>query len=182
MNCTYNKCLNWLILILNIKHLLPGPPFLFGSVLALMAILIIWLIPSDAKTPILLSSRTNKEKTVVKLGNTSNTYNRSSSTSSMNITAATGLLSPEAGNHSAHHDTLSNSQELEPFLLNEMQTKSLLQSSTSMGANSNALNSILMPSSLLSNTSSQANSDGTSTHTGSNNFLLNNSNYINEGT
>jgi hypothetical protein len=152
-----------------------------------MAILIIWLIPSDAKTPILLSSRTNKEKTVVKLGNTSNTYNRSSSTSSMNITAATGLLSPEADNHSTHHDTLSNSQELEPFLLNEMQTKSLLQSSTSsqmmtaMGANSNASNNILMPSSLMSNTSSQANLDGTSIHTGSNNFLLNNSNYINEG-
>jgi hypothetical protein len=154
---------------------------LFGSVLALMAILIIWLIPSDAKTPILLTSRTNKEKTVVKLGNTSNTYNRSSSTSSMNITAATGLLSQEAGNHSTH-DILSNSQELEPFLLNEMQTKSLLQSSTSqMAANSNASNNILMPSSLMSNTSSQANSDGTSTQTGSNNFLLNNSNYINEG-
>ena len=162
-----------------------------------MAILIIWLIPSDSKTPILLSSRANKEKTVVKLGNTSNTYNRSSSTSSMHITAATGLLSAEAngGDQSNASDIMNNSQELEPFLLNEMQTnKSLLQSTstTTLSSSSaaaalltNASNNILIPSNIASNSLNLANSglnqEGNSIHTGSTYLNNSNSGYNNEG-
>lgn len=69
--------------------MLPGPPFLFGSVLALMAIFVTWLIPSSKKAPILLSNSTtlsskyNKDNTLVKIGNTSSTYNRTSSSSSI---------------------------------------------------------------------------------------------------
>jgi hypothetical protein len=143
-------------------HLLPGPPFLFGSVLALAAILIIWLIPSEkAKSSILISSkaRQDKEKTVVKIGNTSNTYNRSSSTSSMNITAATGLLSAEHDDEEQIQSLDNNniSQELEPFLLNESQTKSsanLLQSTSPNNFNSNfssTSSGILMPTNLALN-------------------------------
>jgi hypothetical protein len=70
------------------QHLLPGPPFLFGSILALIAIIVTLIIPPSYKSSILLSSSTtiskqNKEKTVVKIGNTSNTYNRTSSSSSI---------------------------------------------------------------------------------------------------
>lgn len=74
-----------------LKHLLPGPPFLFGSVLALMAIFVTWLIPPSTKNkaPILLansttlSSKYHKDNTLVKIGNTSSTYNRTSSSSSI---------------------------------------------------------------------------------------------------
>ncbi|CAF0705625.1 unnamed protein product [Brachionus calyciflorus] len=72
-------------------HLLPGPPFLFGSVLALIAIFVTLLIPSKHRpSSILLSSSsntnsstkfTNKESAIVKQGanpvSTTSIYNRS---------------------------------------------------------------------------------------------------------
>jgi len=62
------------------QHLLPGPPFLFGAILALLAIFVTCLITSTKYKPIsLLSQRSNKEPTLVKIGNSSSTYNRSSS-------------------------------------------------------------------------------------------------------
>jgi hypothetical protein len=84
----------------------------------------------------------------------------------MHITAATGLLSAEAngGDQSHTSDIMSNSQELEPFLLNEMQTKSLLQSTSTTALSSaalltNASNKILIPSNKESNSLNLANSD-----------------------
>jgi hypothetical protein len=98
-------------------HLLPGPPFLFGAVLATLAIFVTWLIPSPHKpsTSILVQTSTTggsisnltattsgsaaagglsllkqKDSTIVKLGNTSATYNRTGSNSS--------LLAPLASN------------------------------------------------------------------------------------
>jgi hypothetical protein len=68
---------------------MPGPPFLFGAGLALAAICVTWLIPSNYKAPsILLTSssthhRAGKENTVVKIANSSHTYNRTSSSSSL---------------------------------------------------------------------------------------------------
>jgi hypothetical protein len=79
-----------LFVFFNLKHLMPGPPFLFGAGLALAAICVTWLIPSNYKAPsILLTSssthhhRSNKDNTVVKIGNSSHTYNRTSSSSSL---------------------------------------------------------------------------------------------------
>jgi hypothetical protein len=63
--------------------MLPGPPFLFGAVLALFAIFVTWMIPSNHKSPILLTQKSNKDRTVVKIGNSTATYNRTSSSSSL---------------------------------------------------------------------------------------------------
>ena len=88
----------------------------------------------------------------------------SSSSSSMNATAATGLLSAEAA---ATVSDIIASQELEPFLLNESQTNNLMLSA-------NNQSSIAMPSNLVLNsslnlpTSNSLNQD--SNHTGSSYF------------
>ncbi len=83
-------------------HLLPGPPFLFGAVLATMAIFVTWLIPSPHTTTSSILLQTSgmergstsgaastsaaakqKESTIVKLGNSSATYNRTGSGASL---------------------------------------------------------------------------------------------------
>ncbi len=58
---------------------------MFGAVLALIAIFVTWMIPSNYKSPILLAQKNNKTGTVVtvKLANTSATYNRTLSSSSL---------------------------------------------------------------------------------------------------
>ncbi len=85
-------------------HLLPGPPFLLGAMLATMAIFVTWMIPSAHSGSSILvqtssssasTSNTNagsggnastskqKDSTIVKLGNTSATYNRTGSGASL---------------------------------------------------------------------------------------------------
>lgn len=98
-------------------HLLPGPPFLFGAVLALIAMFVTYMIPSNYKTPILLTQKNSKERTVVKLANSTASYNRTSSTSSL---TAANLININMENNS--DESLSNitnkSQEEELLLPN----------------------------------------------------------------
>jgi hypothetical protein len=69
---------------------------LFGSVLALVAIFVTLLIPSNRKSSILVTaSRNSKDHTLVKIGNTSVTYNRTSSSSSLKANQNSALLSPD---------------------------------------------------------------------------------------
>ena len=55
-------------------HLLPGPPFLFGSILALAAIVVTWAIPSHKS--ILIGSKNKDKGTTVKLNNSASAYTR----------------------------------------------------------------------------------------------------------
>ncbi len=65
-------------------HLLPGPPFLFGSILALAAIVVTWAIPSHKS--ILIGSKNKDKGTTVKLNNSASAYTRSSSSSMLTVT------------------------------------------------------------------------------------------------
>lgn len=71
-----------------ITHLLPGPPFLFGSALALIAIFVTLLIPAKYKPTLIFlpsssNSKSSEKETVVVRQNSnpvsSNTYNRGAS-------------------------------------------------------------------------------------------------------
>ena len=126
-----------------LKHILPGPPFLFGAVLALIAIFVTWVIPSKNKNSVLISQRNNKERTVVKIGNTSATYNRTSSSSSLTLNNP-NLLSPNA---IASTSAASASQEQEQLLLDDSHTN-ILQLSSNLTA------SMAVPSSLATSTQS----------------------------
>jgi hypothetical protein len=64
-------------------HLLPGPPFLFGSILALAAIIVTWAIPSHKS--ILIGSKHKDKGTTVKLNNSAAVYTRSSSSSMLTV-------------------------------------------------------------------------------------------------
>jgi hypothetical protein len=106
-------------------HFLPGPPFLFGSILALSAIFVTWLIPSNYKPQsILLTSSTsssassnpsssnsstkqNKDSTIVKLGNSSISYNRNSSTSSLTTPLISNRLN-ESNLSNSNTNTVKN--------------------------------------------------------------------------
>ena len=128
------------------QHLLPGPPFLFGSILALSAIFVISLIPSSYKSSILISSnRTSKDHTLVKIGNSSNTYNRTSSTSSMAGAAANDINATTSAAALLH--------EQEPFLLNESQTNAIL--STTSSSSNTSLPNVLTANSNANNLASQ---------------------------
>ena len=116
--------------------MLPGPPFLFGAVLALAAIFVTWLIPSNFKSSVLISQRSNKDRTVVKIGNTSATYNRTSSSSSLNTNP--NLLS---SNVIASTSAAAASQEQQQLLLDDSHPNIL-----SLSSNSTA--SIVLPSHL----------------------------------
>ena len=84
----------------------------------------------------------------------------------MNVTAATGLLSPEAA---AATSDIVKSQELEPFLLNETQPSSLL-----LSANNNSSSTSMLPSNLVMNANlnmpAALNSNQETAHTGSSYF------------
>lgn len=126
-------------------HLIPGPPFLFGAVLAVSAIFVTCLIPRSYKPPILISSsqRSSKDRTVVKIGNSSTTYNRTSSNSSLAAILA-------ANENSISQDAISTSNELmetEKLLMDDSQSNVLLLSNgqlsgSLMASNMNASNSL----------------------------------------
>lgn len=85
--------------------------------LALIAMFVTYMIPSNYKTPILLTQKNSKERTVVKLANSTASYNRTSSTSSL---TAANLININMENNS--DESLSNitnkSQEEELLLPN----------------------------------------------------------------
>ena len=63
----------------------------------------------------------------------------------MNITAATGLLSPEDG-HATSSDMNNSHEELEPFLLNELQSNTNISSNILMPSNVNLNSNVNLPS------------------------------------
>lgn len=80
-------------------HFLPGPPFLFGAVLALLAMLVTCLITENKYKQLSVTNQRNhkdKENTLVQIGNTTSTYNRSSSASLKTLPANTDLLTPNS--------------------------------------------------------------------------------------
>lgn len=109
-------------------HLLPGPPFLIGSVLALLAIFVTCLITENKYKQLSVTvtnqrTKDNKDKeTLVKIGNTNSTYNRSSSVSLSTIQNQ-DILTPNVANISTSNDINTNTALLSNDLddLNENQ-------------------------------------------------------------
>lgn len=101
-------------------HLSPGPPFLFGAVLAFLAILVTCLITENkykqlSQTPQRnQSQRSDKDNILVKIGNSTSTYNRSSNVSLANLQNSNqDLLTPSKVLPSASDvDDVKESQNL----------------------------------------------------------------------
>ena len=149
-------------------HLLPGPPFLFGSVLACSAIFVTWLIPSTFRSPILLQSNSNtastsntgnhsskKETTVVKIGNSSITYNRTSSNSSLTPLGSNKMSEANLINNSSSQALMLESNDL---IMSDLITYKNLQEKENLlsGDDTNGENLLLLSSTAPSSSSSAA--------------------------
>jgi len=122
-------------------HLLPGPPFLFGSVLALLAIIVTCLITENKYKQLSVTVTTQRSKdkdkeTLVKIGNTNSTYNRSSSVS---LSQSQDILTPSittnnGTNNNSNNINLTNDlddlNENQNLLLEETQYMNLLSTSS----------------------------------------------------
>lgn len=110
------------------SHLLPGPPFLFGAVLALLAIFVTCLINENKYKQVSVTNQRNhkdKESTLVKIGKSSTTYSRSSTNSLSNQQTNTDLLT---ANNVASTDI--EEQENQNLLLAEETFKNIMSSSS----------------------------------------------------
>lgn len=120
-------------------HLLPGPPFLFGAVLAFLAILVTCLITENkykqlTQTPQRNQSQRDKENILVKIGKSTSTYNRSSNVSLSNLQNSNqDLLTPSKVVPSALDvDDIKESQNLldDSFKVSSSSTSSVSPSRT----------------------------------------------------
>jgi len=160
-------------------HLLPGPPFLFGSVLALIAIFVTLLIPSNRKSSILVTSRNSKEHTLVKIGNSSVTYNRTSSSSSLNANQNNTLLSQDI---IATTSATALMQEQECLLDDTETVINLLSTNSSPNSLSGAINGLSSNNMATQNAFSNQNvQDMQTTNTSSSSFFSNPSFNMKEG-
>lgn len=158
--------------------MLPGPPFLFGSVLALIAIFVTLLIPSNRKSSILVTSRNSKDHTLVKIGNTSVTYNRTSSSSSLNANQNNTLLSPDI---IATTSATALMQEQECLLDDTETVINLLSTNSSPNSLSGAINVSSSNNMATQNTISNQNMQDMQTTNTASNFFSNPSFTLKEG-